>query len=281
MIMLKVIRNHISFLAITLLGIFGVINTSAAEKINHPKYTLGVFPHLPIIDLERIYAPMAADLAKELNIELYFESKASYEEFKLELEAETYDFIEVQPFDYVNIAAKHNYVPLARRDEPLAGVFVVADDSKIKSAKDLIGKRIAFPPIGSAVARLASDFFEKNGIKPSAVIMTYHRSHVTCLQQILIKKADVCVAVEPTLRFFNHKMRKNLRFVLKTKAIPHVLFAVHKRVPKDLRDQAVNVITGWDDDEAKKNLLVNAKFPAFIPTLDTDYDIVREISREK
>jgi len=264
-----------------LLCLSWAFTTSAMADVDHSKYTLGVFPHLPIIDLERIYAPMAADLAKELNIDLYFKATATFQDFKLELEAETYDFIEVQPFDYVNIAAHHNYVPLARRDEPLAGVFVVPNNSDIKTPKDLIGKRIAVPPISSAVSRLATDFLHKNGIQLSDVRMTYHRSHVTCLQQILIKKADACVTAEPTLRFFNHKMKTDLHYVLKTRSIPHVLFAAHKRVPKKLRQQAIQVITTWDDIEEKNKLLTNAKFPAFVPALDSEYDVVREISHGK
>jgi phosphonate transport system substrate-binding protein len=258
-----------------------VFTTSSAADTDHSKYTLGVFPHLPIIDLERIYAPMAADIGKELNIELYFQATATFEDFKMELESETYDFIEVQPFDYVNIAAPHHYVPLARRDEPLAGVFVVLQNSDIKSPKDLVGKRIALPPKSSAVSRLAMDFLHLNGINANDVKLTYHRSHVSCLQQLLIKKADVCVTAEPTLRFFNHKMKNDLHYVLKTKSIPHVLFAAHKRVPEKLRQQAIQVITSWDDIEKKKKLLTNAKFPSFVPATDTDYNAVREISHSK
>ena len=138
---------------LTLVCLTWALTTSAATD-DKAKYTFGVFPHLPIIDLERIYAPMAADLAKELHIELYFQSKATFEDFKLEIVSETYDFIEVQPFDYVNIAAPHHYVPLARRNEPLAGVFVVPKNSKIKTPKDLVGKHIALPPLNSAVSRL-------------------------------------------------------------------------------------------------------------------------------
>jgi ABC-type phosphate/phosphonate transport system substrate-binding protein len=266
---------------LTLFCLTSALCTAAIANDNKPKYTFGVFPHLPIIDLERIYAPMAADLAKELNIDLYFQSKATFEDFKMELESETYDFIEVQPFDYVDIAARHHYVPLARRNQPLAGVFVVPPHSKIKKPKDLIGKRIALPPKSSAVSRLASDYLLANGIKKNQLRMSYHRSHVNCLQQILIKKADVCVTAEPTLRFFNHKMKTDLHFVLKTKSIPHVLFAAHTRVPEKLRKQAIQVITTWDDIEEKRKLLTNAKFPPFVPALDSEYDAVRKIINEK
>ena len=76
-------------------------------------------------------------------------------------------------------------------------------------------------------------------------------------------------------------MKTDLHYVLKTRSIPHVLFAVHKRVPKNLRQQAIQVITTWDDIEEKKKLLTNAKFPAFVPALDSEYDVVREISHGK
>jgi len=266
---------------LTLICLALALTASAGEDTSEPKYTFGVFPHLPIIDLERIYAPMAADLAKELHVRITFQSRATFEDFKMELESETYDFIEVQPFDYVDIAAPHNYIPLAKRDEPLSGVFVVPNDSSIKEPKDLIGKRIALPPLSAAVSRLAEDYLHTHGIDLSQVKMTYHRSHVNCLQQILIKQADVCVTAEPTLRFFNHKMKTDLHFVLKTKSIPHVLFAAHKRVPEKLRQQAIQVITTWDDIEEKKKLITNAKFPPFVPATDSEYDVVRKIILKK
>lgn len=274
----RTLQSRTALISVFLAWIF---TTPALADMDHSRYIMGVFPHLPITDLERVYAPMAADLASELHKEVFFQSRATFEDFKMELDSETYDFVVVQPFDYAYIADKHNYVPLARRGEPLAGVFVVPQNNKIKTPKDLVGKRIALPPKSSAVARLAMDLLRTNGIQTSDVKMSFHRSHVNCMQQILIKKADVCVTSEPMLRFFNHKMKTNLFFSFKTKSIPHVLFAAHKRVPENLRQKAIQVITTWDDIEQKKKLLTNAKFPPFVPATDSEYDVVREISNSK
>lgn len=270
---IKSLRQIILFFCFVLVFVYPTISSA-----NDHNYTLGVFPHLPILDLERIYSPMAADIGKALHIKLSFKATTTFQDFKQELEAETYDFVEVQPFDYVNIAAHHNYVPLARRETPLAGVFVVPNNSKIKTPQDLIGKRIAAPPISAAVTRLAKDYLHRNGIKMSDVKMSYHRSHVTCLEQILIKKADACVTAVATLRFFNHKMKTHLHYVLKTREIPHVLFAAHKRVPEKLREEAIKEITTWNKTNGKRKLLTNAKFPPFVRALDADYNVVRKIS---
>jgi ABC-type phosphate/phosphonate transport system substrate-binding protein len=249
--------------------------------MENSRYVMGVFPHLPITDLERIYSPMAADLASGLNKEVFFQSKATFEDFKMELDAETYDIVVVQPFDYIYIADNHNYVPLARRGEPLEGVFVTLQDSNIRTPKDLAGKRIALPPKGAAVSRLAIDLLLENNIATSNVKLSFHRSHINCMQQLLIKQADVCVTAEPMLRFFNHKRKTNLQFVFKTKSIPHVLFAAHKRVPEKYRQHAMNIITTWDDIEEKKQLLTNGKFPPFVPATDSEYDIVRHLLKDK
>lgn len=274
------INRFISLRTFVSVLLTGMLATAFANT-NNPRYLMGVFPHLPITDLERVYSPMAADLGHSLDKQVLFQSKSTFEDFKMELEAETYDIVVVQPFDYINIADNHNYVALAKRSKPLAGVFIVAKNSKISSIKDVIGKRIALPPKGAAVSRLALDFLVTNGIKTKDVKLSYHRSHVNCMQQLLIKKADLCVTAEPMLRFFNHKMKSDLRYVLKTKSIPHVLFAAHKRMPEKQRQMALKIITTWDNIEEKKQLLTNGKFPPFVPTNDAEYDVVRQLLKVK
>ena len=242
---------------------------------------MGVFPHLPITDLERVYSPMAADLGKNLDKEVLFQSKSTFEDFRMELQSETYDIVVVQPFDYINIADNHNYVALAKRSKPLAGVFVVTKNSNIKSVKDVIGKRIALPPKGAAVSRLAIDYLKSNNIDINSVKLSYQRSHVNCMQQMLIKKADLCVTAEPMLRFFNHKMKTDLEFAFKTRGIPHVLFAAHKRMSKKQRETAMQIITTWDNVKEKKQLLTNGKFPPFVPATDSEYNVVRKLLKAK
>ncbi len=71
-----------------------------SETVPQP-YVFGVFPHLAVARLEKIYAPIAADFGRVLERKVYLRTKPRFEKFMAELRKQTYDIAFVQPFDYV------------------------------------------------------------------------------------------------------------------------------------------------------------------------------------
>ena len=61
----------------------------------------GVYPHLPPRDLEKVYAPIAEEFSRVLNMPVKFESSSSFENFNDRLDQDTFDVVFVQPFDFV------------------------------------------------------------------------------------------------------------------------------------------------------------------------------------
>lgn len=266
------------FLVVVLL----VMASGSAWPVNTggKNYVLGVFPHLPPRELEKVYAPIAAALGKALGKQVEFGSSSTYERFMENLASETYDIIFTQPFDYIDAADNHGYLPLATRDEPLATIVVVQSGSALKSIHDLRGKTIALPPKVSAVSYLLRGYLENNGLVPGKdVTLIYHRSHVSCLQQVIIGAADACATAAPALRFFTHKMNVTLDIIVETTSIPHTLFAVHPRVSEQDRNKLLSTILSWKDTKDGKALLSRGKLKPFKAVKDSDYDVVRELSK--
>jgi len=260
-----------------LLGTYTQTAQADAKKKN---YVLGVFPHLPPRDLEEVYAPMAADLGKAIDRRIVLRSNTTFGRFMENLDKETFDIAFVQPFDYVRIADKFGYRPLAVRKEKLATIIVVKDDSKLKTLADVRGKTIALPPKVAAVSYLLKGHLQKMHIIPGKdVKLTHHRSHVSCMQQVLIGKADACGTAAPALRFFEHKMKVKMRVIGKTREIPHALFVVHPRVPAPEQKLLAKRILGWSETEDGKKILKKGKLSPFIKIKDEDYNIVRELAK--
>ena len=265
-----------------LLFCFSLIVTNVANADTPPEraYVLGVFPYIPPRELEKVFAPIAADLGKSLGHKVMFRSSSTYEKFMENLDKEKYDIIFAQPFDYIVAADRHGYLPLATRDEPLATMVVVQQGSPITKLEDLKGKIIALPPKMAAVSYLLRAYLAKNGIVPGRdVKLSYHRSHVSCLQQVIIGTADACGTAGPALRFFMNKMKVKMETIAKTTAIPHTLFAVHPRVPEAARKQLLQTILSWGTTEGGRQLLQRGKLKPFIRVTDKDYDIVRKYSK--
>ena len=238
-------------------------------------YTLGVFPHLPPRELEKVYAPMAADLAEALGRPVHFRSSSTYQKFMKKLDQQAFEIVFVQPFDYVRIADRFGYRPLATRGEPLRAIFTVEPDGPIEDIEDLRGKTVALPPKVAAVSYLVKGHLAKLGIDD--VHYKYQRSHVSCMQQVLIGSAAACGTAAPALRFFEHRMDTQLDVVAKTQPIPHTLFAVSPRVPAAEQKLVRDRIVSWADSEAGRKLLSRGKLTPFKRIDDSDYDIVREM----
>jgi len=242
------------------------------------EYTFGVFPHLPPRQLEKVYAPIAKEFSEILGAEVHLRSNSSYQNFMENLDQGKFDIAFVQPFDYVRIADKLGYKPLATRIEPLATIFVVGKDSSIKSVKDLKGKTIALPPKVAAVSRLTRDYLRKLHLDPEKdVNITYHRSHVSCMQQVIIKAADTCGTALPAKRFFEHKMKVELDVIGETESIPHALFTAHPGLPDADYKKIKAAILSWSKTEKGKALLKQGKLSAYKDVKDEDYNIVRQM----
>lgn len=244
------------------------------------EYIFGVFPHLPPRDLEKVFSPIAADLGKAINQRVVLRSSTTYEKFMENLDKEIFDIAFVQPFDYIRIADKFGYRPLATRKQKLAAIIVTKTDSPLKSIKDLQGKTVAMPPRVAAVSLLLNSHFRNHGIIPGKdVKQTHHRSHVSCMQQILIGEADACGTAAPALRFFQHKMNVKLKIITTSQKIPHTPFVIHPRVPKAEQDMIRQRILSWGESKESKKMLSRGRLKPFVHVSDSDYDIIRKLAK--
>jgi phosphonate transport system substrate-binding protein len=266
----------VPFLIFTISTVLTIKESSAAPITSRPAYILGVFPYLPARELEKVFSPVAADLGDALQRKVLVRSSTSYRNFMNNLDKEKYDIVFVQPFDYVRIADKYGYLPIATRSEPLAAILVVPENSKLNNAKDLYGKKIALPPSVAAVSHLVKGYLREQGVNFNKdVKLQFTKSHVSCMQQLLIGSADACGTAAPAKRFFEHKMNVNLKVIAQTASIPHTLFAIHPRIPAAERETIQARILSWSTTEKGKQILARGRLKPFIKISDSAYDVVR------
>jgi phosphonate transport system substrate-binding protein len=258
------------------LGVLVAGPTLAEIPQPEPELTLGVFPHLPPRELEKVYAPIAALLSETLGKKVNFRSSSSYRKFMKKLDQQAFDIVMVQPFDYVRIADRFGYEPIATRDEALATIVVVPLDSALANLEGLKGKKVALPPSVAAVSLLLKAALKEKGLQADDVQISYHRSHISCMQQVVIGAVDACGTAAPALRFFTKKMHTKLKIIAETRKIPHTLFAAHPRISVAEREKILQTLQTLHSTEDGRLLLQRGKLKPFIPINDQDYDVVRE-----
>ena len=120
----------------------------------------------------------------------------------------------------------------------------------------------------------------EKGMRPGKdVTLAHYKSHISCLQQVVIGTVDACATAAPALRFFASKIGATFNIVAKTKAIPHTLFAVHPRVSVQDRDKILTSILGLSKTEEGKAMLNRGNLKPFKVTVDADYDVVRNFNQ--
>lgn len=251
----------------------GVQSSQAAEV---KPYSLAVFPYFPPRELEKIYAPVAADLSNQIGRTIHFRTSSTYAKYLESVEKKRFELVFVQPFDYVRLADKLGYEPLATRKIPLSAIIVVKPESSADKMEDFRGKVIAMPPETAAVSYLMKNELRAAGLTPGKdVTVSHFRSHVSCMQQVLLGQADACATAKPAVRFFQAKMGVKLKPIIESQKIPNSLFAVHKRVPQEIKDKLLERILSWEHTTKGKALLKNGKLKPFKKIKDSDYDVVR------
>lgn len=267
------------FIQLALLGIT-ILSTHYVERVlaEQDVYVMGVFPHLPARTLEKVYAPIAADLSRAIGKKVKFRTTTTYKKFMKNVNAEIFDIAMMQPFDYTMAADQYGYLPLVARDEPLATIVIVSNHSPINELSQLQGKKIALPPASAAVSRLLIIHLKKMGINPAKnVSISHYRSHASCMKQVVIGAVDACGTAAPPMRLFSHRSKVKFKIIATTQIIPHALFTVHPRISNKDRQILSNTMLSWSKTRQGKKLLQRGKLKPFIAINDKDYDVVRQL----
>ncbi len=248
---------------------------ASSEK---PAYKFGTFPIFAVGQIGTIFAPVAMEFTQILGQPVQLRTKPSFAEFRQELSRETYDFAVVQPFDYVLAYDHYHYLPLARFDKPLAAYIVVLPDSPLLSLQDLKGMKIALPPATAAVTLMAKKAMLDAGLDLKRdVSLQYTKSHDACLELVIVKSANACVSGPRSVYFFETKWGKHFRLLHQTPGIPNVLFIVHRRVPKAVRDLLLKTVTSWpESSEAGRDFIKFNNNLRLVPAMDAEYDSIRK-----
>jgi phosphonate transport system substrate-binding protein len=240
-------------------------------------YIFGVFPHLPKHKLFKMYNQVAKDFATHLNKKIRIKTKSSFETFESSLRLEEFDIALIQPFDYPEAHDKYNYLPLAKRSDKLAAILIVQKESPYQSLKDLKNHVIANPAKSAAVSRLTDRTMIKQSFDPQNDFKRIYKSnHFSCMQSVLVGNSDACgTSYRALLHYEDVNMKDRFRVINTSDKVPHVLYIVHKRIPKEDREKLLKIILNWPNSPEGRQILKISRMVNFEKAIDKDYDILR------
>ncbi|MDH3325894.1 MAG: phosphate/phosphite/phosphonate ABC transporter substrate-binding protein [Gammaproteobacteria bacterium] len=247
-----------------------------ASGANNKQYEVGIFPHL-----QKNYQPVVENLSKSIDHKVHFSTDESIENFYEHLKKEYYDIVVAQPFEYVILSKKYGYIPLATKKQPIKALIVAKKGGAIQNIQNLLGRKLLLPPNSTVTSYLTKKHLHNFGFDLNHDIsIRYERTHVSCLQKLLLGFADACATRQATLDFFERRMEMKFQVISQTPEIPDILFAAHPRVDAAHRKILTKALFQWGDTKEAKKLLSNKSLTSFRPITDKRYDIVRKIKAE-
>lgn len=239
-------------------------------------YTLGVFPYVPPLTIDRIFGPVAVEFAKGLDRPVHLRTKSTFESFAQEMQNENYDIIFVHPFFYLDATEKNHYLPLARLDGNLTAVLMVPRGSSVRSLQDLAGRTVGLPPQLAAVSELVQASLIDAGLRPGTdVTLRHYRTKMSCLQAVAIGAVATCGVPRFILSQVAATNRFNFEVMFETPAVDPFAFAIHARVPETERRQLQQLIRDWCATDAGRAVLANGAWEGFVGIGHTDYERAR------
>lgn len=239
-------------------------------------YRFGVFPYLPVLTIDQLFGPMAVSFAEVLERPVYLKTKSTFEKFAEELADQSYDIVLVHPFFYVDAADKYHYRPLARVDDKLTALAMVAVERPWGSWRDLAGRTLALPPELSAVSQLVKSALIDAGLWPGVdLTLRYYMTKMSCLQAVVAGSADACAVPRFVLSQVQSIAELPLRVMAETAPVNHFVIAVHDRVPEGDRAKLLATVLAWPDNPQGRAILATGAWPGFVVAEDAEYDEIR------
>lgn len=276
---------------ICLLALLGCSRQEATvPKKTIPGKTLliGLIPEQNIFrQLER-YAPLAEYLSRETGTKITLKILPMYGDIVDDFESSNLDGAVFGSFTYTLAHAKLGVEVLAR---PVAldnhstyhGLILVRNDSRIRTAPDMKGKRFAFVAKATMAGYLLPlNYFKDNGISKYREYFreTYFAgTHEDVIFDVLNGKADIGAAKNTVFQRMakaDPRIGKELAVLARSPEVPENALALRKDIDPLLRNRLKETLLKMHLDPDGKTVLERFGARQFIETTNQEYAVVVE-----
>jgi phosphonate transport system substrate-binding protein len=254
--------------------------------------SLGLVPEQNIFKQMERYERLAEYIGKKTGLKIRLVTLPHYGISIDRLGSSQIDGAFLGSFTYALARAKFGVEVLARPEyangvSTYHGLILVRKDSRIRSAKDMAGKRFAFVDRATTGSYLlALTYFKKYGIGDYRTYLGeyyYAGTHEDVIYDVLHKKADIGAAkntVYERLALTDRRVMNELMVLAKSSEVPENGLVVRKGLDKSIKDKLKEVLLTMHYDPQGREVLKKFGARRFIETTDADYKTVYNYARE-
>jgi phosphonate transport system substrate-binding protein len=265
--------------------------TVANDRSGRQELLIGLIPEQNIFRQRERYMALRKYLSDRLGITVNFTSLSEYGNIIERFTAEKMDGAFFGSFTYVLAHHQIGVEPLARPvnldgTATYHGCIFVRQDSGIRRAADMRGKRFAFVERATMAGYLYPlAWFRENGIRdPHAYLaeIFFAGSHDAAIEAVLNGEAEIGAAkntIYEQVANENSRVRKELVIVAASDVVPQNCLAVRRNLDPELKQRIRKILIGMDKDKAGREVLRRFGALGFIETSDGDFAYVVKLTK--
>jgi phosphonate transport system substrate-binding protein len=257
-----------------------------AKKPSARKLLIGLIPEQNIFKQMERYEPLMGYLHRKTGTKMELKILPRYGNIVGNFKSSGLDGAFFGSFTYALAHAKVGVEVLAR---PVAtdntstyhGLIFVRKDSRIRTARDMKGKRFAFVDKATTAGYLLPlEYFQDNGISNYKGYLKeayFTGTHEDAVHDVLNGKADIGAAKNTVfyrLAKENPRIMKELVVLARSPDVPENALALRKDIDASVRDQLKDTLLKMNLDPVGKKVLERFGARRFIETRNEEYDVI-------
>lgn len=283
-------KNYFIFLVV-IIFIFVPFHISAKQDISQQEILIGLIPEQNIFKQMDRYKPLASYLSEKAGVKIKLTILSRYGDIVERFMSRGMDGAFFDALTGAMAITKLKVEPIARpvnldQTSTVRGYIFVRDDSKIKTVKDMRGKKVAFVDRATATGYLfAVAYLHEHGI---ADINEYFGeyfftgSHDSAIYSVLDSRADIGSAQNTIFNILISKdptIKKELRIIAQSDEYPETTLCLRKNIASDVKNRITDILLNMNRDAIGKEVLKKFGASNFIKAEMKDFDPIFDLAK--
>ncbi|MGO9612701.1 MAG: phosphate/phosphite/phosphonate ABC transporter substrate-binding protein [Dissulfurispiraceae bacterium] len=253
---------------------------------------IGLVPERNIFAQVERFKPLAEYLSKKIGLKVTLKIVPEYGDIIRDFVPLNLDGAFFGSFTYALAHARLGLEVLARPENlkgvsTYFGVIFVRRDSRIRTIKDMKGKRFAFVDKATTAGYLLPlAYFKQNGIKNYKAYFkeTYFTgTHEDAIMDVLNKRADIGAAKNTEfdrMASADRRIKNELVILVSSPEVPENALAVRKDLDLTIKTRLKEALLRMNDEPEGREVLEKLGDRRFIETIEKDYEPVFKYAKD-
>lgn len=237
---------------------------------------MGVLPYLSSERLFEYFLPMKDYLEAQLGRRIVMSTAPDFKTYVQRAARGDYDIYQTAPHFALLAEVEQGYRRVSRLKRDLYGDVIVRRDSPVQHIADLRGRIVITPDALAITSMLGEQLLKDHGLNPEGNYqLVRSTSHNNAILTVYRGGADAAFSVGEVLEKLAPDVRRDMRILAKTRAVPHMMIMAHSRLSAGDYARLKQVLLKFTAEGAGRTFFETTGYGDMDQITDADMDRLR------